>query len=133
MRIDNRLLQYEEIAKSSVAKTAAATPPTQANENGETSFAAVFRQTMAGTEALVFSKHAEQRLQQRNISLSAEELQHLNEAAKKAEEKGIHNSLILMADRAFIVNIPSSTVITAMDGSDMQEHVFTKIDGAVII
>ncbi|HPF29605.1 MAG TPA: flagellar protein, partial [Lachnospiraceae bacterium] len=34
---------------------------------------------------------------------------------------------------AFIVNVPNSTVITAMDQSETEENIFTNIDGAVII
>ncbi len=127
MRIDNRLLQYEEIAKSNAGTSSAASGGSQ-----DSSFGDILRQTLEA-DTLVFSKHAEQRLQQRNIALSTEELTQLNNAARMAGEKGIHNSLILMEDRAFIVNIPSSTVITAMDGSDMKDNVFTKIDGAVIV
>ena len=45
--------------------------------------------------------------------------------------KGIRESLIMVDDVAFIVNVSKSTVITAVDeGEDM---IFTNIDGAVIV
>ncbi|MBE5851669.1 MAG: flagellar protein, partial [Lachnospiraceae bacterium] len=34
---------------------------------------------------------------------------------------------------AFIVNVPSNTVVTAMEQSETQDNIFTNIDGAVII
>lgn len=82
---------------------------------------------------LKFSKHADMRLAQRNIALTEEQLQRLNEGAKKASEKGINESLVIMDDLTFIVNVKNSTVVTAMDMESSKENVFTNIDGAVII
>lgn len=84
-------------------------------------------------QELKFSKHAANRLVDRNISLSGEQLKRLEEAAVKAGEKGIKESLVLMDQLAFVVNIPNSTVITALDKSETSLNVFTNIDGAVII
>lgn len=85
-----------------------------------------------GTE-LKFSKHAANRLAQRNIELTQNQLERLSDAARKADLKGIQESLVIVDDLAFIVNIPSSTVVTAMDQAQTQENIFTNIDGAVII
>ncbi|MGN1159884.1 MAG: TIGR02530 family flagellar biosynthesis protein [Lachnospiraceae bacterium] len=85
-----------------------------------------------GTE-LKFSKHAANRLAQRNIELTKNQLERLSDATKKADLKGIQESLVIVDDLAFIVNIPSSTVVTAMDQAQTQENIFTNIDGAVII
>ncbi|MBR1693681.1 MAG: flagellar protein [Lachnospiraceae bacterium] len=84
-------------------------------------------------EELKFSKHASSRLLDRNISLSDNQVERLNEGAKKALDKGISESLVLVDDLAFIVNVKSSTVITAMDQTETNENVFTNIDGAVIM
>ncbi|MDI6601751.1 MAG: TIGR02530 family flagellar biosynthesis protein [Thermoanaerobacteraceae bacterium] len=84
-------------------------------------------------EELKFSKHASERLENRRIELSREDLDKLGSAVKKAQEKGIRNSLVLMNNRAFIVNIKTGTVITAVDEKHLRENVFTNIDGAVII
>ncbi len=91
------------------------------------------RQQAEHTSDLKFSKHADLRLAQRNISLTEEQLQRLNEGAKKASEKGINESLVIMDDLTFIVNVKNSTVVTAMDMESSKENVFTNIDGAVII
>lgn len=82
---------------------------------------------------LRFSKHADQRLYSRNIDLTAEQMERLNDGMKKASEKGINESLVLMDNLAFIVNVKNNTVVTAMDSSNTEERVFTNIDGAVIV
>lgn len=82
------------------------------------------------TGTLRFSKHVNQRLASRNIDLSASQLERLESATNKAREKGIKESLVMVDDLAFIVNVPSKTVITAIN--NMEESVFTNIDGAVI-
>ncbi|MCR4787349.1 MAG: flagellar protein [Lachnospiraceae bacterium] len=84
-------------------------------------------------EGVKFSKHASSRLSTRNIQLSAEQMQRLNEGAAKASMKGIKESLVLVDSLAFIVNVPSNTVITAMDNSETSDNIYTNIDGAVII
>lgn len=80
-----------------------------------------------------FSKHASNRLADRNISLSGDQMQRLNEGTRKAQAKGIQESLVLVDEIAFIVNVPNNTVITAMDQEETNENVFTNIDGAVIM
>ena len=82
---------------------------------------------------LKFSKHADARLNERNISLSDEQLERLNAGVVKAEAKGIDESLMLMDGLAFIVNIKNNTVVTAIDSTASEEKVFTNIDGAVIV
>ncbi len=80
-----------------------------------------------------FSKHASNRLSTRNIELTDTQMERLQEGTRKAKAKGIQDSLVLVDSLAFIVNVPSSTVVTAMEQSEAQENIFTNIDGAVII
>lgn len=104
--------------------------PQSRNGVKTTSFDEIFREK---NEKLKFSKHAGARLEERNITLSDEQMKRLEEATVKAEKKGIQESLILMDNMAFIINVKNSTVITAMDQTDNKENVFTNIDGTVII
>ena len=90
------------------------------------------RENQTSTE-LKFSKHAVNRLKQRDITLSAEQKSRLENGVKKASEKGINESLIMIDSLAFIVNIPNKTVITAMDQMESDDSIFTNIDGAVIM
>lgn len=80
---------------------------------------------------LKFSKHANERLASRNIDLTDEQYKRLQDGARKASEKGIKESLVLVDDLAFIVNIRNNTVITAVN--EGEEKIFTNIDGAVIM
>jgi len=81
---------------------------------------------------LKFSKHASERLEDRNIDLSDEQMGRLETAFSMASEKGIKDSLIMVDQLAFIVNIPNQTVVTAMDQTETNSNIFTNIDGAVI-
>lgn len=90
-------------------------------------------QRTQNAEPVKFSKHATNRLSDRNIELTDEQLERLNDGTKKAGEKGIKDSLVLVDQLAFIVNTKSNTVITAMDQTETDENIFTNIDGAVII
>ena len=88
---------------------------------------------IASTETLKFSKHAANRLNDRNIELSDDQLDRLSAGTQKAGEKGIHESLVIVDKLAFIVNVKNHTVVTAMDQTETNENVFTNIDGAVIV
>ena len=80
-----------------------------------------------------FSKHAASRLETRKIELSDNQVARLQDGMQRANEKGIKDSLVIMDKLAFIVNVPSATVVTAMDQLDNSENIFTNIDGAVIV
>lgn len=80
-----------------------------------------------------FSNHAAKRLEQRGIELKPEEVGKIGKAIDNAAAKGAKDSLILMKDMAFIVNVHNRTVVTAMDENSMKDNVFTQIDSAVII
>ncbi|MBN1576081.1 MAG: hypothetical protein JW913_05990 [Chitinispirillaceae bacterium] len=79
-----------------------------------------------------FSAHAATRMKSRNIELTRAMMGKLTKAVAGAAEKGARDSLILLKNYAFIVNIPNRTVVTAMDGDGLKENVFTNIDSAVI-
>ncbi len=97
------------------------------------SFQEILEQQAQKSSELRFSKHAANRLSDRNITLTEGQLERLHAGADKAGEKGINESLVLLDDLAFIVNIKNNMVITAMDQNETNENVFTNIDGAVIV
>lgn len=78
-----------------------------------------------------FSKHANMRLNDRQIKLTGEQLSRVEVGLNRANAKGIRDSLVLVDDVALVVNVKSKTVITAMDSG--QDNVFSNIDGAVIV
>lgn len=110
----------------------------QETERGQgLSFQEILKQKQAGvtisTGNLRFSKHAANRLSDRNIELTTAQMERLTNGARKAGEKGIQDSLVIVDELAFIVNIPNKMVVTAMDQTENLDNVFTNIDGAVIM
>ena len=107
-------------------------PRPAATENNAQPPAVNFRDVLQGqmTPEIQFSKHAADRLNDRNIRLSDEQITRLASSIGKADAKGIRDSLVLVDNVALVVNIKNRMVITAMQpGSD---NVFSNIDGAVI-
>jgi len=84
------------------------------------------------TQALKFSNHAQKRLETRDITLSDDGLARLAMAVDKAEKRGGRESLGLMDEMAFIVNVKDRIVVTAMDTNQRGEGVFTQIDSVVL-
>ncbi len=82
--------------------------------------------------ALKFSAHAQTRIESRNITVTNEMMSKLDKAVNGAAEKGSRDTLVLLSDLAFIVNIPNKTVVTAMEGESITDNVFTNIDSTVI-
>lgn len=80
-----------------------------------------------------FSKHAEKRLNSRAIELSSNQKVQLESAIGSLEKKGAKDSLILMNELAFVVNVPSKTVVTALTKDQMKEQVFTNIDSTMLV
>lgn len=80
-----------------------------------------------------FSKHAVERMQIRDISLSNLEISKIEDAITKASAKGVKEALILMDDKAFIANIKNKTIITTVGKEQLKNNIFTNIDGAIII
>lgn len=106
--------------------------PQRTEKSGQTPFSEILdNQISAG--GLKFSAHAQQRLAARNIHLTQADLQKINTAIEMASQKGSKDSLILKDNLALVVSVKNKTVITAVDESSMKDHVFTKIDSAVII
>lgn len=84
-------------------------------------------------ETLKFSHHAELRLKQRGIQLEPEQLRKIGSALDKAAAKGAKDSLLIMNDLALIANVRNRTIVTAMDGENLRDNVFTHIDSAVVV
>lgn len=133
MQIDHMQNRYASIASVSQNMQAAETKCDARDVSNTRSFEELLRQAVSQREGPAFSKHAEFRMSQREISLSADDMARLTDAIGRAEHKGVKNTLVLLDQMAFIVNVPDNVVITAMNGQDLKENVFTQIDGAVIV
>jgi flagellar operon protein len=82
---------------------------------------------------LKISKHAAERLTERNIHISDAEWVHVSEKVTEAKLKGIKESLVLMDQAALIVSARNSTVITVMDRMEAKDQLFTNIDGTIVL
>lgn len=91
-----------------------------------------FKEVLRKASGLDFSGHAMERLEERSISMNENDMQRLQEAVSRAEEKGSRDSLVLDGDQAFLVNIPNKTVVTAVDMMELRDRVFTNIDSTVL-
>jgi flagellar operon protein len=96
-------------------------------------FAQVLREQVTRGQGLRFSAHAQERLTERNIELSAADLSRLNEAVQEISAKGGREALLLLEKAALVVSVRNSTVITALGTSELNSHIFTNIDSAVVI
>ncbi|MFC4409212.1 TIGR02530 family flagellar biosynthesis protein [Chungangia koreensis] len=85
------------------------------------------------TTKLKVSKHATERLAERNISISDAEWKRVSDKVLEAKSKGIKESLVLMEQAALIVSAKNGTVITAMGRAEANDQIFTNIDGTIVL
>ncbi|MFC4023146.1 TIGR02530 family flagellar biosynthesis protein [Oceanobacillus longus] len=84
-------------------------------------------------QPLKISKHASQRLTERNIHIDDNQWQMIGEKMQEAKQKGITDSLIVTNKAALLVNAKNHTVVTAMDREEATSRIFTNINGTILI
>lgn len=104
---------------------------TKSNDTGNTKFKDILNDTIAGNKEVNISNHALQRMNERGVRLSSKDLENLNAAINKLEEKGAKESLIIYKDLAFIASITNRTIITSMHNSEVS--IVTNIDSTMIV
>lgn len=82
---------------------------------------------------LKFSNHAVERMNQRGIAFTPDQMSKIENAARTAAQKGAKETLILADDSALIVNLKNNAIVTVMDKNMLRDNVFTNIDSTVII
>ena len=87
----------------------------------------------AAEPAISFSKHAQSRAEERGMQVDDTLMGQLADSVERAQAKGATNILAFDATRAFIINVPHGRVITTMSQEEMEENIFTNIDGAVLL
>ncbi len=117
-----------------IKKISSLNPNIQPNYNAHRNDSNNFKELLSEKlkNEVSFSKHANERIQQRNIDVSQEVTEKLNEAAVQAKDKGLKNVLVMIDNQAFILSTMNNKVITAVNNDDLKENIFTNIDGAVI-
>ena len=109
---------------------AKANPASVAKAN--TAPGASFAESLAQAQNVRFSSHAQKRMEARDIQLGDDGLARLALAVEQVAQKGGKESLVLMDDLAFIVNVKDRLVVTALDGDSRKGNIFTQIDSVVI-
>ena len=97
------------------------------------SFKSVFDEKLRESAQIKFSAHAQERLRSRNISLDQTSFNRLEQGMQQLMQKGGRESLILLDQSAFLVNVQNRTVITAIGNESLKNNVFTNIDSAIIV
>ncbi|MET3728733.1 flagellar operon protein [Fictibacillus halophilus] len=106
-------------------------PKHRQQKNTDQSFQSVFHKELENQ--LTVSKHAQKRLQDRNIKISETSWNKISEKVIEAGQKGIKDSLVIMKNVTLVVNAPNQTVITALDRNESTSQIFTNINGAIVI
>ena len=101
-------------------------------ENG-VSFQELLEQKISKESRIEFSRHAMERVVQRNVNVSSEHMERLNEGVRLAEEKGLKEPLIVVDSTAFVVSVKNNKVITVVNDENLKGTVFTNIDGTGMI
>lgn len=114
-----------------IIPTTATQSTTAVNKTDNGASGMSFADTLSQTQNLRFSNHAQKRLEARNISLTDDGINRLSNAVDKAEKRGGKESLVMVDDMAFIVNVRDRMVVTALDSKTRGEGVFTQIDSVV--
>lgn len=90
-------------------------------------------QEATSNRELKISKHANERLTERNIQISDQEWQVVTDKVFEARSKGVNQPLVLMEQAALIVSAKNATVITAMERTEAKDQLFTNIDGTIVL
>jgi len=97
----------------------------------QTSFKEVLSELQNPT--LKISKHAQERIQQRDIHISDNDWNLIEEKVQEASYKGVTDSLVILQDAALIVSAKNKTVVTAMNIEEAKSQIFTNINGTIIM
>lgn len=121
MRIEHNPLIHQQAPGPSAAPAA----------NGD--FGAILDR--AGSE-LRLSRHAQKRVDRRDLDLDPTRMQRLEGAVAEAAQKGARNSVVMLDELAVVVDVRERTIVTAMNRETSAEsgrhRVFTNVDSVVI-
>jgi flagellar operon protein len=104
---------------------------TKHSDTENLNFKEILNETIKANKEVNISNHALQRMNERGVRLNSKDIENLNTAINKLEEKGAKESLILYKDLAFIASIANRTIITSMNNSEVS--IVTNIDSTIIV
>ncbi|GAA5415109.1 hypothetical protein Pryu01_00133 [Paraliobacillus ryukyuensis] len=121
--MDHRIQQIHQ--QVLLPKTKKAQEKSQAN--------IAFKDVLTSAQSLKISKHAQTRLEERNIKIDDSKWQAVTKKVNEAKEKGITDSLVVMKEGTLVVSAKNNTVVTAMDREEAQARVFSNINGTILM
>ncbi len=124
-RIQNNNYLLDKIGKTKNS------PVKQPNKQTARDFRKVFDD--AKTRELKISKHAQSRLDSRNVKLSQEKMAEVSKAMDRANEKGIKDALIIVDGNALIASVKNKTIVTCAKQDDLDSKIISNIDGAIVL
>ncbi|SDQ60568.1 flagellar operon protein [Virgibacillus subterraneus] len=92
-----------------------------------------FKDILAEIHHPKVSKHAKERLNERNITISETQWQAISEKMTEAKHKGVTDSLVVTDNAALLVSTKNNTVVTAMNKEEATSKIFTNINGTILI
>lgn len=107
--------------------------PKKSGVKQENNFQQLLNQAIRSKDSIQFSKHATERIQNRNLLMTPERLARVEQGVQEAAKKGCRESLVLLDEMALIVSVTNKTVVTALDGQSLKNNLFTNIDSAIIV
>lgn len=92
-----------------------------------------FSDVLADVSKLKVSKHAAQRLSERNIEISKDKWQVINGKINEARALGVTDALVVTNEAALVVSAKNNIVITALNNQEASSKVFSNINGTILI
>jgi flagellar operon protein len=86
----------------------------------------------ADERSVQMSEHALRRVEQRQISLDGDQLDRLSKAMDTLSQRGSRQSLVMLDSVAYVVHVPTHTVVTAVEPNQSKDRVFSQIDSVII-
>lgn len=92
-----------------------------------------FSEVLANRQTVKVSKHAKERMVERNIYLNDKQWNALHSKLIEAKQKGVHESVVILNNATLLVNAQKHTIITALNNDEAESKIFTNINGTIIL
>ncbi|OFI06811.1 hypothetical protein CLOACE_07940 [Clostridium acetireducens DSM 10703] len=103
------------------------------NKKSSNKFSNILEKKIDKNKSFVVSNHALERLKERNINFTEEDMKVINQGINKAEKKGCRQCVMFYKNTALVTSIKNRTVITAINGENIKGNIFTNIDSVLVI
>jgi flagellar operon protein len=84
-------------------------------------------------QALIWSKHADRRVAERQVVIRPEEARQVAGAVTEARQRGVRSLVVVLGESVMLVAPPTNTVVTAMPRAEADRRLFTNVDAVVLL